>query len=185
MTRVHIKKGPFVQMITSCVYFYRNEHYGLCFGKKEGSSYTIEHVVSDSKAKRTPNNLELNNRRLRRIKNLESLLNCERIGDFHSHTGDSKMKAVDGPSDDDILFMDGEVNEGKDFIYVILAINDQAKKQVWSRAVYGSIYGSIGEGYYCNIGAYHFDHFSKKTGHGIYKPAKIVCPYALKSKRYL
>lgn len=162
--RVYLSENAFIDILLSSAEVYRKECLGFLLGYRLEDRFIIEHAFSFQTATRGHKGvivLDKNHKKIEPI--LERFDRLQIVGDFHSHTQFGATKGLTVPSEEDIRSMkDG-------LVYLIIAINNNEKTNIWSEKRDGTISGSVGEVFF-KISAYFLKQNSPRK-------AKIHCPF--------
>lgn len=177
IAKVHIKKEPFLEMLSAATETFRRECLGWAFGLKPTAKkkhYVITHIHHITRT-RIQKNLQVDShtRSDRRLKKLfaDSPRLYNRLARFHSHNEYGKALASPSMSGDDIATSETDIE-------IIIVMSARKKSAIpWQVDPDGSILGSL-NGY-----NFHFNAYTVIDSEGKRTPRKlqIVAPLALRA----
>ena len=150
-----LQEAAFMQILETSIKSYKREAFGLLTGRKENGIWIVEnaffsHTGSFSEAN---GNNKQKRKTARLTKRLEEL-NLNIIGDYHSHADYGGEEVIASPSNGHKNADLEDMLKNPDWIYFILSLNKQNRKQKWKTSKKGCLYGSMGDEYYCNLNAF-------------------------------
>ncbi|MBI5871889.1 Mov34/MPN/PAD-1 family protein [archaeon] len=156
---VILYKEAFASMIGDALKHYKKEACGFLFGAKRNGCFRVKHshpaYILDKDRKYTEVSYRVESGEKFRLGLLEAILQCQIIGDYHSHTDYMGQTALVGLSDDDPKTME------KGRIYFVLALRKKKKEHAWKRTKKKIVCGTIGE-VHVQMAAYYFNNKTER-----------------------
>jgi len=168
MRKVIIKEPTLNTILVSCLRYYKREVGGLLTGYRKNDFWFADNAFLSTIDGFCSIDYEKSKRNLRKLREIVEDMNLSVVGDFHSHTDYADETYVAEPSEDDLK----DMLKNPGWIFLILEMHKQRRKQTWKRAIHGGFYGSMGDNYFCSMRAFCVNIERKRK----YDDVKIICP---------
>jgi len=169
MIEVYFSENAFWGMLVSTIESYKKETLGLLLGYKNETGFVVQHAIGYKTSASKYRGVSVTQRAHKKIeKFFDKLPHMDIIGDFHSHPQWGNIKGNVLLSTTDIL----EIYP--DNVYVILQINDKAKRKYWDYHQGGKVLSGTIDDYFIKVVAWVWNNQLNRP-----EKARIRCPYAL------